>query len=652
MSHPRRPPCRAARGDLLVAGLLGLLAFLLYARTLAPTVLLGDAGEFQFVPYLLGVAHPTGYPLYCLLGAAWSRLLPVGDIAYRLNLFSAFWAALAVGLLYPTARLLLQGTVPTLSPPGHRLIAAIAALFFAVTPTFWSQAVIAEVYSLHLFLVISFLYLLLQWRERSSPRWLQLAALCFGLGLAHHSTTLLLAPAALAFVWLSDRAEPQAPGVFRQRRLVLTCLALALLPLALYLYLPMRAPHTPYLHLPLTADRELTLYENTPAGLVDFVLGGPFRGSVDLAVDPGQRLGMAWGFLHQEIGWAGLLLALLGLGQLVQARRWPWLALTGLGSLAVVAFNLVYTIGDIYVLFVPSYLFLALWAAVGAGWLYSLGERLSQRCALPGALLSGLVALAFLALPLYGLASAYAKQDQSHRTGVRAGWEAILDEPLPAGAILVSNDRNDIMPLWYLQYVEYRRTDLLGLFPLITAEFPSLGHVLDLALSTGRPVFLIKEMPGIEIKVDVVPHGRLWQVAGPVAGGEPASPVDAVIGQKVKLLGYDQAPAFPQPGETLRVRLYWEPIDELGAPYHTFVHLVDASGDRMAQSDRQPGGVYYPASLWRPGELLRDDHELALPAGLPPGGYTLLAGMYALSGEGSLLPLGEPLAVGTVEIGQ
>jgi len=84
--------------DLLITTVLGGAALALYAATLAPTVLAGDGGEFQFVPYLLGVAHPTGYPLYTILGWLWSHLLPVGDVAYRMNLFSAFWAALAVAL--------------------------------------------------------------------------------------------------------------------------------------------------------------------------------------------------------------------------------------------------------------------------------------------------------------------------------------------------------------------------------------------------------------------------------------------------------------------------------------------------------------------------------------------------------------------------
>ena len=131
--------------DLLIAALLGGAALALYASTLAPTVLAGDGGEFQFVPYLLGVAHPTGYPLYTLLGWLWSHLLPFGDVAF----------------LYPTTRSLLRQALPSLSPLNQRLLGILAGITFAVTPTLWSQAIIAEVYGLHTFFVVLVLYFLL-----------------------------------------------------------------------------------------------------------------------------------------------------------------------------------------------------------------------------------------------------------------------------------------------------------------------------------------------------------------------------------------------------------------------------------------------------------------------------------------------------------
>ncbi len=631
--------------DRWLAILLGVAAFLLYWWTLAPTVLAGDPGEFQFAPYLLGVTHPTGYPLYSLLGWAWSHLLPRQDVAYSMNLFSAFWAALAVGLLYPTSHSLVRQALPGLSSTIRRSIAVLAAATFAVTPTFWSQAIIAEVYSLHIFLVVALLYFLLAWAERRNSAYLLPAACCFGLGLAHHRTTLVLVPALLAYLWLVSRGAPAARP---NRRQWLLSLLLIVLPLALYLYIPLRAPHTPYLHLPLAQGRELSLYDNTLSNLISFVLGGPFGGSLDLTVDLGARLSMAWELVRDEIGWLGILLALAGAGRLALTRRWALLALTGPIWLGTVAFNLVYTIGDIYVLFIPAYLVAVLWLAVGAGAVVRALTKVVLHKLAAAAPLA--LAVVLFALPVWMGLSRYESIDSSQRTEARTGWEAILSEPLPAGAVLTTNDRNDIMPMWYLQYVKHKRPDLLGLFPLITPDYPALGQVLDLALSTGRPVYLIKEMPGIEIKVRTQPEGRLWRVIGPAVTGLPAYPRDIRLGDTVKLAGYDLPARSPHPGEALQVSLYWETLRALGAEYHSFVHLIDGTGQPVAQSDHQPGGVFYPSTLWQPGEQLRDDHTLTIPAGTPPGVYRLLVGLYALAADGSLLPLGEAAVAGQVAV--
>ncbi len=621
--------------DWLVAALLGTASFVLYALTLAPTVLSGDGGEFQFVPYLLGVAHPTGYPLYTLLGWIWSRLLPIGDVAYRMNLFSAFWAALAVVLLYPTARALLRSAFPGLPPGIQRLAAALSAATFALTPTLWSQAIIAEVYSLQICLLVALIYLLLAWAERRDSRFLLLSAFAFGLGLAHHSTTALFAPAILVYLWLVDR------WVFHDWRLILKALLLLVMPLALYLLIPLRAPHIPYLELPLAQGRSLLLYENSLANFVHFVLGGPFGGSLDLSVDLGQRVAMAVGFLRNEIGWVGLIIALTGVGCLAYRHKWALLGLTGLAYLASVAFNLFYTIGDIYVLFIPSYLLLILWMAVGAACLVT--PLLSKPIA------AALLVVLFFTPPLWTAASRYPDADQSRNRQARTRWEAILAEPLPPDAVLISNDRNNMMPMWYFQYVDGVRPDLLGLFPLITPEYPSLGHVLDLALSTGRPIYLIKEMPGVEAKVQVEAEGGLWRVTGPAAE-EPAYSGGVHLADAVTLVGFDRSPRSPQPGETLQVTLYWQAQRPLEAQYHSFVHLRDTQGRALAQSDRQPGGVHYPTSLWRPGERLRDDHALTIPADAPAGVYELWVGMYSLSNDGVLEPLGQPAVVGQVAI--
>src|SRR5512144_2894353 len=139
-SNRRIRPLAAQRWiDPALAAALGVGSLLLYGMTAAPSVagLFDDTLEFQVVLPTLGIAHPSGYPLYTLLGKLATVLLPLRDPAGRANLFSA--AAAAVGVFYSLALRLVH----------HRGAAAVATVALAISPTWWSQATIAEVYALH-----------------------------------------------------------------------------------------------------------------------------------------------------------------------------------------------------------------------------------------------------------------------------------------------------------------------------------------------------------------------------------------------------------------------------------------------------------------------------------------------------------------------
>jgi hypothetical protein len=702
-----------ARTNLIIVVILALSSLALYVKTAAPTVLAADSGEFQFVPYIAGIAHPTGYPLYTMLGWLWSHVLPLGDVAYRMNLFSALWAALAVSLLYITSSLFLRLASPNISQVGLYVSALVATATLAVSQTFWSQAVIAEVYSFHALFVVLVFYLLLRWKaaagrgwrpgrianfhpERSEgpagagdggeeevvagktwrpATWLLLVAFTYGLSLTHHRTMLLLAPAMVVFLWLAGReTRPTATGRHSEPRMIhdgplaLKALLVLLLPLLLYLYIPWRAPFTPYLRLPLSADKELVLYQNTPQGFFDLVMGQMFRGELGYRTETLTRLTMTAHLLREQFGLVGIALGLLGVLRLALGRRWALLALTGLTYLANVVFTLVYFIGDIFVLFIPSYLVFALWLALGAA---TLGEGVGEGIlrwkgtAMRYApwweegyqkMTSGIRSLVSLAtviplclLPLTLLARNYAQVDQSHNYEVRDRWQEILAEPLPWRAILVSNDRDEIMPLWYYQFVGGRRPDLNGLFPRIVPgpSYENVVRLVDEILATGRPIYLIKEMLGLEIKYQLEPFGSLVQVVGPAVTKPPDHAQRVHLSEEVLLIGYDQEPHHLRPGQELHVTLYWQTQGELEGVYSSFVHLVDEEGQGVAGSDQQPGGAFYPTDLWRPGEILRDEHVFTVPPGTPPGRYRLLVGMYSYP---SLESLGENVFIGRLEI--
>jgi hypothetical protein len=639
--------------DVLLALAVGLGALVLYIATLAPTVLFADGAEFQFVPYTLGIAHPTGYPLYLLLGWVWSHVLPIGDVAYRMNLFSALWAALAVGMTYLVALRFIRFAAPGIDPLTVRLSAVAAALTFAVGETFWSQAVIAEVYSFNAFFVASVLLLtfwladcLVDRKAQEYPppvpsgisplafRSLVLATV-FGLSLTHHVTMLLLLPGILVYLWLVRRSS-------QPRR---------------------RSTHNAF-----TTGRAAAP-ETRPIGLfaprsllrqVGHVLALMVALAVPLLL-----------YLYLPISLVGLVLALVGLGRLIAGRRWPLLALTGLGYGVGVAFNLAYFIGDIQVLFIPSYLFVSLWLGLGVAsvaqgvarglvrWkgsplTYSEFGQQGYRRLTEGLsrLIVRTVALLALALPIALLVSNFGAVDQSDNIEAQSVWHSILTKPIPEGSVLVSNDRDEMMPLWYYQYVDGRRPDLLGIFPLIVTEptYANLGGLIDQALLSQRSVYLIKPMPGLEVKAQLESDPEMLpmiRVSGPALERPPLHPREVELAGVMRLVGYDQSSSSARPGESLTITLYWQPQSEIDFDYSSYVHLVTEAGRGITQSDHQLGGEYYPTSLWRPGEVLRDSHVLTIPQDVAPGVYRLVSGMYRYP---SLEPLGGPADIGLMAV--
>jgi hypothetical protein len=241
----------------------------------------------------------------------------------------------------------------------------------------------------------------------------------------------------------------------------------------------------------------------------------------------------------------------------------------------------------------------------------------------------------------------FISHDRSQDVTAQA-WNTLLAQPIPQDAILITNDRDEMMPQWYLKYVEGRRPDLTGLFPLIQPDpaWADVGAVADQAVRSGRPVYLIKPMEGLEVKFKLTPEGALVRVEGAAAAAAPTQPAGQTFGGAIRLAGYDVTPSALAPGGAAEITLHWQPITRLDADYTTFVHLINANGDKIAQSDHRPGGIYYPTSLWKPGETLVDRHTLALPADLGPAPYTIVVGLYDNAAD--FQHLGEPQTVGAI----
>ena len=262
------------RTELLWAGIVFLIALLLYSWTLAPTVTLTDSGELIVVAQGLGVAHPPGFPLWVIL-AHLASLLPLGNVAVRINFSSALFAALAsamltlvVAELMITTRYLSSWKKRTAQQKrktedlgiSHLLVfapAVGAGLLMAFSRTPWSYATIAEVYTLNALLIVVVLFLMLRWRLciiadptntglaiTIHDRWLYAAALVFGLALGvHHVTVGLMLPALGILVYRTAGLR-----FFTSRRLLYAALISIGALVAVYAYLPFAASRSPIIN--------------------------------------------------------------------------------------------------------------------------------------------------------------------------------------------------------------------------------------------------------------------------------------------------------------------------------------------------------------------------------------------------------------------
>jgi len=183
-----------SREDYLTAIVLSTLTFVVYAFTAAPGVTLADSGDFLMGVLTLGIVHPPGYPLSTVLGHPFS-LLPFGEPAFRVNLFSAVWGSLCLGVLFLILRILFI----------DRLHAVFATLFLGFTTVFWSKTGVADVYSLNAFLVVCIVFSILSYNRDKKRSQLYLIFLTTGLALSNHYPLVILS--GVGFVFLLDRRD-------------------------------------------------------------------------------------------------------------------------------------------------------------------------------------------------------------------------------------------------------------------------------------------------------------------------------------------------------------------------------------------------------------------------------------------------------------
>lgn len=486
-------PARAERQAPLALGVAGVL-LVVYLLTLLPGVgFSGDTAKFQFIGRVLGTPHNTGYPIYTMLNAAFVRLVPLGSLAWRANLLSALTMAAACGLLVPVLRWL----------GCRRTVAAGVALTFGLSATVWAQAVVAEVYALHLLALVGVLALLVRWERNHEDRDLGLALGLLGLSAGHHMLSVLAVPGVAAFVLLHDRRA-------WRRRAVLVSTAIGLvLGLGSYAYIVWRTQ----------ATGPFTYVQSRASSLAELV--GVLRGEdfatelfafpLDQILD--ERIPNLGRYLREEWSWV-LLAVPVGLLHKDHRRLTVMLALWALADLAfVVGFD----VTDVQVFMLPTYLCVAVTVALGLQW--ALGPTGGRR---------PLAVAMTIALPLAFGAWHWQRIDES-RSVPAADRSRIAVATVPGGALLVGHNYEATHFFLYDVLGEGvgRARDVGvadGPSARAVADYVTEGTALDVfggAQGPGHPVFtvspsLVEDLRPLGIRAQLV-DDRLWRLVSPRA---------------------------------------------------------------------------------------------------------------------------------------
>jgi len=433
-------PVRQAppRGGNWCALAVFVVVLVVYLVTIIPTAVDEDSGELVAAAHVLGIAHPTGYPLWTLLARAFD-FLPVGHTsAYRVALLSAVSAAAAAALIAWLTSMLTGTPLPGL----------FAGLCFGLWFPTWSQAVLAEVYTLGGLLFALFALAFWRWDQTRSPRSLGWAALAGGFASMHHRTAFLaMLPALWVAFWLT---RP------RRARVWARALGLAVTPFLLYLYLPIRALARPPMNWGNPDTLERFLYH---------AMGGQYRrwalaSSWEEALAQGRRL---LGEAMAGPGWPSLALVLIGLPLIAWGfvfwwrRRWPVVGALATGSLLLSIWVLGWgETSDLKVFLEPIGLVLALLGGMGMA---RLGAALPRRKA--GQWLA--VALGAVLCALL-LGANWERSDRSQTWRHRDHWAAALAQ-MDRNALFVAEFDVAMFVTHYLQHVEGFRKDITLIAP-------------------------------------------------------------------------------------------------------------------------------------------------------------------------------------------
>ncbi|MFN3196123.1 MAG: DUF2723 domain-containing protein [Chlorobiota bacterium] len=414
-----------------------VLSLAIYILTIAPDVYYTDSGELAAVASSLGIAHPTGYPLFTLIGHLWSNLLPWSAV-FNLNLMAAVATAISSAFIFLTSFELITNigfkkkVGQLITELDDLLLSLFIAQGYSFALTTWKQATSVEVYSLQLVIITLYLYLVTKayFTKEDSGRLLIAAGFTLGLGFANHLTSFMLIPAGLIVLFTKTSKQDRW-------KLFSFVVAVTLLGFLLYIYLPVRSSQSPEFNWgAVHRSFDKFWYHVTGAQYQVWMFsdGNAWK----------ENFKLFFSLIPAQLTWIGVLFLLFGLFTAFKQSRTIFYILISTLFLCLF-YSLNYSIHDIDSYFITAYIAMFLIMLIGAKQLINKQKNL-------------LYLFAFI--PLFNLYANYSDSDLSEDYSV-SEYERIIIESAEKDAIIISAQWDFwVSARWYNDKIEGERTDI------------------------------------------------------------------------------------------------------------------------------------------------------------------------------------------------
>ncbi len=445
------------------------IPFIVYVTTLAPGLYFIDTGELAAVCVKLGIAHPTGYPLFTILGSIFSKL-PLGDYIYRLNIMCALLSSVTALVFYNMMYFILTELnlnkeqekstrffTDEKNPLTAIIISFSGAMVLAFSSTFWNTSNSLEVYSLHVLLVVTVMFLFLKAGnsyvkgDNDLKHWL-IFAFILGLSFTNHLSTIFL---SVGFLYLYFAVNGFSKMSFRKIFYMIVPFVLAL---SVYVYFFVRGDNT------VIAWGNPVTWDN----FMRHVSGKQF--SVWMFTSTGSASKQFSHFVNiypKEFFYIPVIIAIFGIVEtFLKQKRFFYF------TLLLFVFNILYAINydihDIDTYFLLAFVVTSIWFALGLKFLFAKMK------------ISGLAAVSLsLIIPAFSIYGNYDENNLKNSHFVKEYTNNVFSSAREKSIIMSTQWDFWVSASFYEQYVHNIRPDVIVIDKELMRKSWYLKHLRD-----------------------------------------------------------------------------------------------------------------------------------------------------------------------------